>query len=196
MKFRKSAAKTLRLPFLPNKWKNSVSRRDNRRLNCAFQRNNPNWQCRSTLLYLEFLIYWIKENILALVICMALTFPVCRTWGPRHKSMSGPHLYTVVVGVVTRSFMILCLNLLYWNKTMFDSSQIATHHCTRQFLTKHLKEITVPQTFSKDLPSSFLTSQRVVYPSEFFSLLDQDSESPLEPLICRQSTYRNRNRFQ
>ena len=56
--------------------------------------------------------------------------------------------------------------------------------------------VTVPQTFSKDLPSSFLTSQRVAYLSEFFSLFDQDSKSPLEQPLCPLSTCRNRNPFQ
>ena len=46
-------------------------------------------------------------------ICSIL--PVCRTCGPRHKSMSGPQRYTVVVGVVTRSLMMRSLNLLYAN---------------------------------------------------------------------------------
>merc|ERR1719356_684867 len=46
---------------------------------------------------------------------MALIFPVCRTWGPRHRSMRGPHLYTVVVGVLTLSLRILTLKGLYLN---------------------------------------------------------------------------------
>lgn len=69
---------------------------------------------------------------LTLVTMAALTLPVWRTCGPRQRSMSGPHLqvrkvsstqqqyelchmhlYTVVVGVVTRSLSIRHLNLLY-----------------------------------------------------------------------------------
>lgn len=74
---------------------------------------------------------------------MVFILPVCLTWGPLHKSIRGPHLrkgkhlfgifnprainpvilqsmhnylYTVVVGVLTFSFRIRHLNLLYWEE--------------------------------------------------------------------------------
>lgn len=53
------------------------------------------------------------QPYLTLVTATAFTFPVCRTWGPLHRSIRGPHLYTVVVGVLTFSVIILFLNSLY-----------------------------------------------------------------------------------
>lgn len=74
---------------------------------------------------------------------MVFILPVCLTWGPLHKSIKGPHLriakhsfgifhprklypvilwcmcnylYTVVVGVLTFSFRMRHLNLLYWEE--------------------------------------------------------------------------------
>lgn len=32
------------------------------------------------------------DFVYTLMTCMAFIFPVCLTWGPRHKSISGPHL--------------------------------------------------------------------------------------------------------
>lgn len=59
---------------------------------------------------------------LTFVTLNAFTLPVWRTCGPRHKSIKGPHLYTVVVGVFTFSFNIRCLNSLYYknNKPVDD----------------------------------------------------------------------------
>ena len=37
---------------------------------------------------------------------MCWSIPVCLTWGPLHRSIKGPHLYTVVVSVFTFSFRI------------------------------------------------------------------------------------------
>lgn len=41
----------------------------------------------------------LKTKRLTLWILSALIFPVCLTWGPRHKSIKGPHLkYRTFVG--------------------------------------------------------------------------------------------------
>jgi hypothetical protein len=52
--------------------------------------------------------------MLTLVILKDLTFPVCRTCGPLQRSISGPHRYTVVVGVSTFSLSMRTLKSLYW----------------------------------------------------------------------------------
>ena len=91
------------LPSPPNKWQNSVFHK---------------------------IINLTNQIHCTLVIVRAFTLPVCLTCGPIHRSIRGPHLshvstmsahqstyntnlYTVVVGVLTRSLRIRSLNLLY-----------------------------------------------------------------------------------
>lgn len=82
---------------------------------------------------------------LTLVILKDLTLPVCRTCGPLQRSISGPHRYTVVVGVFTFSLSMRTLNWLYWKhaqkiraiifffspkiKSIFYSYNSQCHHC-------------------------------------------------------------------
>ncbi len=83
-----------------------------------------------------------------LVMVADLILPVCRTCGPRQRSMRGPHLetmvvrgemdicgaylYTVVVGVVTLSLIRRHLNWLYWrgdrgNEALHTHTHTHTH---------------------------------------------------------------------
>lgn len=39
---------------------------------------------------------------------LTLIFPVVDTWGPMHRSMSGPHLYTVVL-LPSGTFLVMRL---------------------------------------------------------------------------------------
>ena len=51
--------------------------------------------------HLNIVIENLNEMRIPSEINQPLIFPVCRTCGPRHKSISGPHRYTVVVSVLT-----------------------------------------------------------------------------------------------
>ena len=65
--------------------------------------------------HLNIVIENLNEMRIPSEINQPLIFPVWRTCGPRHKSISGPHRYTVVVSVLTFWLRIRTLNSLYLN---------------------------------------------------------------------------------
>jgi len=105
--------------------------------------DKPPSYCPKTATHLQWKPLSKAVSALTLWIFMVFILPVCLTWGPLHKSIKGPHLrtrkhsfgvfhprklhptilwcmhnylYTVVVGVLTFSFRMRHLNLLYWEE--------------------------------------------------------------------------------
>lgn len=61
---------------------------------------------------------WLTDN--------AFILPVCLTCGPRHRSMRGPHLYTVVESVFTFSLMIrTCVTI---KNVMWEGQAVAVSY--------------------------------------------------------------------